>query len=928
MKPEALKRRWQLTDNWKELVNPCYNLGVVWTGFTDCEKLGGEWHRQWHTERRNLWTPLEVAPAEAWTGKRITRYTANAVQVEMARTAGTFDLGRIPASTRDDHGVQHYQTLPMEDHEIWGIVNRRLTRGLDTGEVVEDYRGYRDRVERRQLVPLPHGVTAINTEFFLPVPQRVVYLREAEWEPCSAEERPRIVERMEERGREGALRPEVIGMMRPLLPDGWVALSGRFWRNPSRFQVAELEDLPRRASYHGATVERITLWARPPLTAHQLQCTTPGLTRARLQESTESEFYISRPEVVHLPATMQDYRQLDKSGASWAATLFGTDTRQQNWTTVSELEPEFERVPLAGVGQLPGDEPAPFRVAMGKAQWKCAETRNMLHPLQGGDITDITTSRPKQQQLKLKADARMIDTNGVLCRVGVAGVPRPLPVVPAVRAGAELPEEWRGDARHRDKTWRHLFLHHSHSSLPRAHAPVDDMKAELKTLVFWETLDRDVESWVKSCRICASRSLRGRLSWVLKSLTQVRPHAVLVIDMAFVTPTGLHGEIGVYSAICIATKLVWFRPIWGKNEWDAGWALYAIVMDSRVVPIKILSDRDKAFKSKVIRAFTSLMGIKQGFSLAWSPGSPGLVEHEHYEVNQTTGKSLETLAKTKQNMWPLFLPGSENRRRNRLLPSGHTPLALSRGYYATTTLQATMGAIRAIPKSLPLYNFMKGVVATHKLSLKDELEDREERRAVGDVARNANQRVRPRVFNVGEQVLITHPKDIRSGHKLRGSGYGPWRVTAVFSDCVELADAFTGRQLIDKGTTIPDRINVGRLMRWQGGVESLEAQGLEDQMTLSTLHGGSIVAIIGQPELCLVKVTELEEEETITGYPMSVPSDERHGATNRRPWKAHEDQVIVGWSDIACQVVLGTTGCLSMGSVDRLRALGVNANQD
>lgn len=108
----------------------------------------------------------------------------------------------------------------------------------------------------------------------------------------------------------------------------------------------------------------------------------------------------------------------------------------------------------------------------------------------------------------------------------------------------------------------------------------------------------------------------------------------------------------------------------------------------------------------------------------------------------------------------------------------------------------------------------------------------------------------------------------------------------------------------------------------------MEAQGLDEQMTLSTLQIGSVVAIVGQRELCLVKVAEIEEEETITGYPMQVPPEERHGATIRRPWKAHEDQVIVGWSDIVCQVVLDATGCLTMVSVDRLRALGLNVNQD
>lgn len=103
--------------------------------------------------------------------------------------------------------------------------------------------------------------------------------------------------------------------------------------------------------------------------------------------------FITEPETIHLLATMHDYRELDRAGASWTVTLFGTSTVTQSWTTVAELEPEFERIPLAEAGTLPGDEPAPFREALGKAQWRCAETRKLLQPLQGQEVTSITTSR-------------------------------------------------------------------------------------------------------------------------------------------------------------------------------------------------------------------------------------------------------------------------------------------------------------------------------------------------------------------------------------------------------------------------------------------------------------------------------------------------------------------------------------------------------
>ena len=73
-------------------------------------------------------------------------------------------------------------------------------------------------------------------------------------------------------------------------------------------------------------------------------------------------------------------------------------------------------------------------------------------------------------------------------------------------------------------------------------------------------------------------------------------------------------------------------------------------------------------------------------------------EHEiDFELVKDTGRALETMAETKLDQWPYFLPLAEGKRRTRTLPSGHQPLALSRGYYACTALETAMGALRAIP---------------------------------------------------------------------------------------------------------------------------------------------------------------------------------------------------------------------------------------
>ena len=99
---------------------------------------------------------------------------------------------------------------------------------------------------------------------------------------------------------------------------------------------------------------------------------------------------------------------------------------------------------------------------------------------------------------------------------------------------------------------------------------------------------------------------------------------------------------------------------------------------------------------------------------------------------------------------------------------------------------------------------------------------------------------------------------------------------------------------------------------------------LEDQITLANAMVGGTVAIINKGEAILLRITGIQEEETMTGHPMHVPMEDRYGRTSRRPWKTDEELLItVIWSDILCSVMLDETRCLDFPSLERLRRLGV-----
>ena len=143
-----------------------------------------------------------------------------------------------------------------------------------------------------------------------------------------------------------------------------------------------MEELPRRSCYKNATVARITVWATP------------------------EKVYFTGQERISLPPTGQDRRPLESEGSIWSLTMFrGTLVHgeptvvEQKWSTVADLEPGFAAIPFHEVGRLPGDRPAPFRDALGKAQWRWAETRKLLEFMSGKLVTEVTTSREEQQRL-------------------------------------------------------------------------------------------------------------------------------------------------------------------------------------------------------------------------------------------------------------------------------------------------------------------------------------------------------------------------------------------------------------------------------------------------------------------------------------------------------------------------------------------------
>ncbi len=216
----------------------------------------------------------------------------------------------------------------------------------------------------------------------------------------------------------------------------------------------------------------------------------------------------------------------------------------------------------------------------------------------------------------------------------------------------------------------------------------------------------------------------------------------------------------------------------------------------RLVPIRLLSDRESSFHEQVMLGLTALLTSRQGWGLAGAPQGHGDVERVHREVHKDLGRAVESVAEVTAADWPEFLDLVAANWNQKTIDGDVTPFALRCGFFGTSRLSTVLGALAAAPRGLEVTQWMKTNRAVHALLMKHFEEAKAAKAAVRAATRNDE--IRPRQFRSGDTVLLERLKTtVKPGHKMQGRSTGPWKVTSVTQDggAVELEDAFTGAPL-------------------------------------------------------------------------------------------------------------------------------------
>ena len=117
------------------------------------------------------------------------------------------------------------------------------------------------------------------------------------------------------------------------------------------------------------------------------------------------------------------------------------------------------------------------------------------------------------------------------------------------------------NGKRRVLSWRSWILHHSHNTAAGGHAGAPAMESRVLTIGWWETLRKDVESWIARCVICKATKGQTVGSSTWRSERYTSPFRVLQVDLITDISPESDGNSHVLSTIDCFTLWLWLAPI-------------------------------------------------------------------------------------------------------------------------------------------------------------------------------------------------------------------------------------------------------------------------------------------------------------------------------------------------------------------------------
>ena len=196
------------------------------------------------------------------------------------------------------------------------------------------------------------------------------------------------------------------------------------------------------------------------------------------------------------------------------------------------------------------------------------------------------------------------------------------------------------------KSLRYEIISLSHSEWYSGHFGIFKTIQHVYNNYWWPAVKEDVTNFISTCKICSSIKTpnrpcgkMGRRKWA------TAPLELISLDFSVDLPGTSKGNVHLLVTNDHFTKLIKFYAIKDRKASTASVCLHDYIL-TYGVPLKILTDQDPSFESKLFQKLCNSLGIKKLRTSGYNPRSKGLTE----QSNLTT-KSYLTAFVTENKEW-------------------------------------------------------------------------------------------------------------------------------------------------------------------------------------------------------------------------------------------------------------------------------------
>lgn len=204
---------------------------------------------------------------------------------------------------------------------------------------------------------------------------------------------------------------------------------------------------------------------------------------------------------------------------------------------------------------------------------------------------------------------------------------------------------------------RNTILAWLHESGSGGHSGRDATSQRVKSLFYWKGMNKDIQSYIRSCRVCQQCKHETIAS---PGLLQPLPIPTAIwsdISMDFID--GVPKSFGKSVILVVVDRLSKSAHFMALSHPYTAATVAQAFLDTvyrlHGLPQSIVSDRDTVFLSEFWRELFTLQGVALNYSTAYHPQSDGQTE----VVNKCLETYLRCMTSERPHLWAKWLPLAE-----------------------------------------------------------------------------------------------------------------------------------------------------------------------------------------------------------------------------------------------------------------------------